>query len=235
MKRCLIECLAGLILCSVVSSSLQADDAPLQILVITDGCCHDYAYQTESMQKAFKRADVAAEWTVVAEGGKGTQAEIKFYDDPDWAKGFDVVIHNECFANTDNPEYIRKITDAHKAGVNAVVIHCAMHTYRAAKIDDWREFLGVTSRRHEHKAEYPVRVVAEKHPVMQGFPADWKTPKDELYVIEKVWPKTKGWPHRSARSPANCTRCCGRISTARLACSGRPTGTPTRRLRIPCS
>jgi type 1 glutamine amidotransferase len=190
MKRCLIECLAGLLLCSLVCSSLQAEDAPLQILVITDGCCHDYGYQTESMQKALKRADVAAEWTIVAEGGKGTQAEIKFYDDPDWAKGFDVVIHNECFANTDNPEYIRKITDAHKAGVNAVVIHCAMHTYRAAKIDDWREFLGVTSRRHEHKAEYLVRVVAEKHPVMQGFPADWKTPKDELYVIEKVWPKT---------------------------------------------
>jgi len=176
---------------SISSPVHSAEDAPIRILVITEGCCHDYPYQTESMQKALKRAGVAADWTVVSDGGKGTQAEIKFYDDPDWAKGFDVVIHNECFANTDNREYIRKITAAHKAGVNAVVIHCAMHTYRAAKIDDWREFLGVTSRRHEHKAEYPVRVVAEDHAIMQGFPADWKTPKDELYVIEKVWPKTK--------------------------------------------
>lgn len=173
------------------SSAASADDAPLKILVITSGCCHDYPFQTESMQKALKARNVAADWTVIAEGGKSTKAEIAFYDDPNWAKGFDVVIHNECFANTDNPDYIKKITAAHKAGVNAVVIHCAMHTYRAAKIDDWREFLGVTSRRHEHRAEYPVKVVAEKHPIMEGFPADWKTPKDELYVIEKVWPKTK--------------------------------------------
>lgn len=182
------QCFA--LLLALAPCALQAEDGPLQILVITEGCCHDYGYQTESMQKALKARDVAAEWTVISEGGRGTQAEIAFYDDPDWAKGFDVVIHNECFANTDNPDYIRKITSAHKAGVNAVVIHCAMHTYRAAKIDDWREFLGVTSRRHEHKAEYPVRIVAKDHPVMDGFPKDWKTPKDELYVIEKVWPKT---------------------------------------------
>ena len=190
MKSGVLTTLAVAFLLSF-SDAATADDAPLKILVITDGCCHNYPLQTESMQKALKARDVAAEWTVIAEGGRGTKAEIAFYDDPDWAKGFDVVIHNECFANTDNPDYIRKITAAHKAGVNAVVIHCAMHTYRAAKIDDWREFLGVTSRRHEHKAEYPVKVVAEDHPVMKDFPADWTTPKDELYVIEKVWPKTK--------------------------------------------
>ncbi|NIP94151.1 MAG: ThuA domain-containing protein, partial [Akkermansiaceae bacterium] len=25
------------------------------------------------------------------------------------------------------------------------------------------------------------------HPVMKGFPAEWKSPKGELYRIEKVW------------------------------------------------
>ena len=64
-----------------------------------------------------------------------------------------------------------------------------MHTYRSAVIDDWRELLGVTSKRHEHKAEYPVKVEKADHPVMIGFPTDWVTPKDELYVIEKLWPK----------------------------------------------
>ena len=190
MKRGVLTILSALCLFSV-SNTASAEEAPLKILVITEGCCHDYGYQTESMMKALEERKVAAEWKVVSDGGKGTSAEIAFYDDPDWAKGFDVVIHNECFANTSNPDYIRKITAAHKAGVNAVVIHCAMHTYRAAKIDDWREFLGVTSRRHEHKSEYAVKVVAEDHAVMKGFPTDWKTPKDELYVIEKVWPKTK--------------------------------------------
>ncbi|MEO1999129.1 MAG: ThuA domain-containing protein [Planctomycetaceae bacterium] len=181
--------LVAVVWMSSLSVSAQ-DTPPIRILVITEGCCHDYGYQTKSMKQALADRKVAAEWTVVSEGGRGTTAEIDFYDDPRWAAGFDVVIHNECFANTDNPEYIRKITAAHKAGVNAVVIHCAMHTYRKASIDDWREFLGVTSRRHEHKSEYPVRVMAKDHPITKGIPVGWKTPKDELYVIEKVWPKT---------------------------------------------
>ena len=181
--------LVAVVWMSSLSVSAQ-DTPPIRILVITAGCCHDYGYQTKAIKQALADRKVAAKWTVVSEGGRGTSAEIDFYDNPRWAAGFDVVIHNECFANTDNSEYIRKITAAHKAGVNAVVIHCAMHTYRKASIDDWREFLGVTSRRHEHKSEYPVRVTAKDHPITKGIPAGWKTPKDELYVIEKVWPQT---------------------------------------------
>lgn len=163
-------------------------DDKVKILLITGGCCHDYEYQTAKIKEAFATQKVPVEWKVIDDGGKGTKAQIKLYDDPDWAKGFDVVIHNECFANTTSPEYIRKITESHKSGVNAVVIHCAMHTYRASKVDDWREFLGVTSRRHDHQSNYPVKVVAPEHPVMQGFPKDWVTPKDELYIIETLWP-----------------------------------------------
>ncbi|TWU04374.1 ThuA domain-containing protein [Stieleria varia] len=163
---------------------------PLSLLLITSGCCHDYDFQTKSMQLAFEKQGVEANWTVVNEGGTGTKAEIEFYNNPDWAKGFDVVIHNECFAGTTNPEYIRKVTSPHHAGVNAVVIHCAMHTYRDATIDDWREFLGVTSRRHEHQSNYEIKVVAADHPIMKSFPDGHKTAKDELYVIEKTWPNT---------------------------------------------
>ena len=127
--------------CGVATTALlglaAAEETPLKALIITGGCCHDYSYQTESIQKALKDRNVAVEWTVVNEGGKGTEAQIDLYNDPNWAKGYDVVIHNECFANTDDPDYVRSITAAHKAGVNAVVVHCAMHTYRKATIDDW--------------------------------------------------------------------------------------------------
>lgn len=164
---------------------------PVKIMLITGGCCHNYTFQTEAMQNAFKEHKVDVQWKVVNEGGTGTQAEIDLYQNKDWAKGYDVVIHNECFANTTSEDYIRRITTAHKEGVNAVVIHCAMHTYRASKIDDWREFLGVTSRRHDHQSEYPVKVVADDHPIMKGFPRDWITPKDELYIIETLWPNAK--------------------------------------------
>jgi type 1 glutamine amidotransferase len=183
--------LAALAVCLTLLHDVRADDKPIKVLLITGGCCHDYDFQTKAMQKALKDQGIAAEWKVVNEGGKGTTAEIPLYENPEWAYGYDVVVHNECFANTSDPAYIRKITGPHKAGVNAVVIHCAMHTYRSADIDDWREFLGVTSKRHDHQANYPVKVVAKDHPIMKDFPNDYKSAKDELYIIEKVWPNTE--------------------------------------------
>jgi len=163
---------------------------PVRALLITGGCCHDYPTQAKLLTEAAS-AIAPVEWTIVNEGGRGTRAMIPLYDHADWAKPYDVIVHNECFADTADADYIRKITTAHKAGKPAVVIHCAMHTYRAATIDDWREFLGVTSRRHDHQSEYPVRAIAGNHPALRGFPAQWKSPRDELYVIEKLWPRAK--------------------------------------------
>jgi uncharacterized protein len=173
---------------SLVASVGRADDSSLKILLVTGGCCHDYDFQSKAMQLAFEDRNVKAVWTVVNDGGNGTDAQIDLYNNPNWAEGFDVVIHNECFAKTSDPQYIQKITGPHRAGVNAVVIHCAMHTYRDAKIDDWREFLGVTSRRHDHQSRYPITNVAPDHPVMAGYPESHLSAKDELYIIEKLWP-----------------------------------------------
>lgn len=191
----LTTALCGLLTLAILSTPAQSDDSQpatgsVNILLITGGCCHDYDFQTKSMQLAMKQRDVKAKWTVVNDGGKGTEAMIDLYENPNWAEGFDVVIHNECFANTTNEDYIKRITKAHHAGANAVVIHCAMHTYRSAKIDDWREFLGVTSRRHDHQSNYPVKVTKADHPIMNKFPAEYSSAKDELYIIEKVWPNT---------------------------------------------
>ena len=164
-----------------------AADRPVRALLITGGGFHNYPFQAQALTNAIGRKAPVI-WTIMNEGGGGTRAEIALYNDPDWAKAYDIIIHNECFADTDNPEYVRKITAAHRAGKPAVVIHCAMHTYRAAKFDDWREFLGVTSRYHEEQGHYPVKPVATTHPIMKGFPTNWVTPMDELYVIEKLWP-----------------------------------------------
>ncbi|MFK7735544.1 MAG: ThuA domain-containing protein [Pirellulaceae bacterium] len=173
-------------LCTISATTVIAEQ--VNIMLITGGCCHDYQFQTEKLKEAFEAQEIDVKWTVVNEGGSGTTAQIDLYEDPDWAKGQDVVIHNECFANTKDEAYIKKITKAHEAGTNAVVIHCAMHTYRASRVDDWRKFLGVTSRKHDHQSNYPVKVVEPEHPIMKDFPSDWVTPKDELYVIETVWP-----------------------------------------------
>ena len=175
-----------------IQTGFAADKkTPLRaLLMITGGCCHNYIFQSQALiDGVAKHAKV--NWTVINEGGKGTKAMIPLYKNPNWAKGYDVVVHNECFANTSDKEYVQSITKAHEAGVPAVVIHCAMHTYRASSFDDWRKFLGVTSKRHEHKSEYPVKKVMAKHPILKDMPNDWKTPKDELYVVEKLWPNAK--------------------------------------------
>ena len=184
--------LAVATLASGVFSTAIADNhdeaTPLKVLVVTGGCYHNYEYQTAQMTKEVG-AKLDITWTVKLEDcGDSNARQISLYDDPDWAKPYDVVVHNECFADTTDPEYIRKITTAHKAGVPAVVVHCAMHTYRDAKIDDWREFLGVTSYYHEHQSRYPVHLMTGDHPVIKDFPTDWVTERDELYVIDKVWP-----------------------------------------------
>jgi type 1 glutamine amidotransferase len=184
--------LLGLVLFHATGLAARAagSDAPLRVLLVTGGCCHNYAFQTQALREAVAR-HARVDWTVVNEGGTGTRAEIALYNQPDWAKGYDVVVHNECFADTKSADYVRKITRAHHAGVPAVVIHCAMHTYRAADFDDWREFLGVTSRRHDHQSRYPVRKLQAEHPILAGMPDTWITPMDELYIIEKVWPRTQ--------------------------------------------
>lgn len=181
--------LAAALLPSTAAEKLYAGK-PLRLLLITGGCCHNYAFQSQAMKDGVG-ARVDSEWKIVNEGGTGTRGQIALYDQPDWAKPYDVVIHNECFADTNDPEYIRKIVAAHRAGTPAVVVHCAMHTYRAAAVDDWREFLGVTSLHHEHQSKYPVKVVATDHPAMRGFTATWTTPMDELYIIKKLWPGAK--------------------------------------------
>ncbi len=163
---------------------------PLQALLITGGCCHNYKLQSESLTNAVAKLG-PVEWKIIHEGGSGTSAMLPFYDDPNWAKGFDVVVHNECFADTTDTNYIQKITSAHHAGVPAVVIHCAMHTYRATDADDWREFLGVTSQRHDHQSRYAVMKEEPVHTIMKGVPDGWKTPMDELYVIDKLWPNAR--------------------------------------------
>jgi type 1 glutamine amidotransferase len=161
----------------------------INALIVSGGCCHDYAGEAKVMMDAIGKA-LPVDWTVVVQGGRGTRGSMPVYASPDWAKRFDIVIHNECLADVDDPAYIRQITAAHRNGPPALVIHCAMHSYRAATIDDWREFLGVTSRQHTRPFNIPVKIAAKDHSAMKGFKEDWVTPIDELYVIEKIGPHT---------------------------------------------
>ncbi len=165
---------------------------PLRALYITGGCCHDYNREKVIISEGVKaRANV--EWTIVQEEGAGEKHKdirASLYQNPDWAKGYDVVVHNECFAADTDPEYIGKVLAPHRAGLPAVVLHCTMHTFRDFKPDDFREFLGVKSTHHGPQHPLDVKVVRPLHPVMKGFPPDWKTGNEELYAIDRVFTNT---------------------------------------------
>jgi type 1 glutamine amidotransferase len=162
---------------------------PLRALMITGGCCHDYTAQKKILSEGISaRANIT--WTIVHEGDSdGKDHKFSIYEKPDWAKGFDVVVHNECSGGVTNVDWVEHIAKAHFDGVPAVVLHCSIHSYRNSTTDEWRKLLGVSSYRHQPQRKFEVVAVKSDHPVMKGFPATWSdTAADELYEIRKVWP-----------------------------------------------
>ncbi len=168
---------------------IRAEDPPkpLRALMVAGGCCHDYEKQ-KTIISAGVSARANVEWTIVHEGGDSREHKVSIYANPDWAKGYDVIVHNECFGKVEDVAFVENIARPHFEGVPAVMMHCSTHSYRAAKTDEWRQAIGQTSMSHEGNRDLEVKVVATEHPVMKGFPNPWLDPKDELYKNEKIWP-----------------------------------------------
>jgi type 1 glutamine amidotransferase len=190
---------ASLMLLAVLSASAFSDEKvkPIKALLITGGCCHDYSNQKMIITEGTS-ARAHIEWVVVQQGGSTTNTKIPVYEDPEWAKKFDIIVHNECFADIPDPAWTERILKPHREGIPAVVIHCAMHCYRD-KTGEWFKFVGVTS--HRHGAHYPFDVInLEKNdPIMKGFPDKWATPKGELYQIEKIGEFCKPLAHARSK------------------------------------
>lgn len=159
---------------------------PLKALLLTGGCCHDYTNQKRIISEGVSaRANV--QWTLVQDPNNGTRGSGILYSNENWAAGYDIVVHHECYADDADPAYIEKALKPHRDGVPAVVFHCQMHTFRALKTNSYREFLGLSSFGHGPQQPLDVKVLQPEHPVMKGFPDGWKTGNEELYVSAKVW------------------------------------------------
>jgi type 1 glutamine amidotransferase len=161
---------------------------PIHALLIAGGCCHDYATQKKLLTEGISaRANVT--WDIVLEGAGTRNHRMSVYDKPDWSKGYDVIVHDECFGDVTNVDFIEHIAKAHFDGLPAVMIHCAIHSYRHSTTDEWRKLLGVSSFYHDTARKFEVRTLHPEHPIMQGFPSLWQDPApDELYRMAKLWP-----------------------------------------------
>ena len=192
MKRLLTALLA---LTALVSAPAAAPK-PLRALVIAGGCCHDYALQHVILKEGLEaRAHIEVE--TIHSPDRSTKAKFEKYEKPDWAKGYDVIIHDECSADVKDLDYVNNILAAHKAGVAAVNLHCAMHSYRVGQFREpvqpgspdalWFDLLGLQSTGHGPQAPIAITVINQTHPVMQGL-ADWTTVNEELYNNIRVFP-----------------------------------------------
>jgi type 1 glutamine amidotransferase len=169
----------------------QAAETPktLHVLLVAGGCCHDYATQTLLLKEGIE-ARLKARVEVVHNPDKTTKATFGIYNSADWAKGYDVVIHDECSADVTDPAYVKRILDAHRNGVPAVNLHCAMHSYRWGNFREpvapgadnagWYEMLGLQSTGHGPQSPIEISYVDAAHPIATGL-AGWTTVNEELY------------------------------------------------------
>lgn len=159
------------------AASLHAETKPLKALLVAGGCCHDYAKQHELLFKGIQaRANVQVD--VVWTDDKSVTPPLPLYDNPDWAKGYDVIIHDECAAGIKDLAVLKRILDAHQT-VPAVHLHCAMHSFRAGS-DAWFKHLGIQSSSHGPQEPIEITYVDKEHPITKPL-SDWTTIKEELY------------------------------------------------------
>ena len=185
--RLILASLAGF---AAFGSPLQAESAkPLRVLLVTGGCCHDYEKQHLILAEGLSaRANV--EVTFAHNPDKTTKCSFDLYKNKDWAKPFDVVIHDECSADVTDPEYVGNIIAAHRNGTPAVNLHCAMHCYRwgnfkepvapGADNSHWYEMLGLQSTGHGPQAPIALDFIDKESPIVKGM-ANWTTINEELY------------------------------------------------------
>ena len=159
------------------AAALHAETKSLKALLIAGGCCHDYAKQHEILSKGIQaRANVQVD--VVWTDDKSTNPPLPVYDKVDWAKGYDIIIHDECAASMNNKETLTRILDAHKT-IPSIQLHCAMHSFRTGE-DRWFKRLGLQSNSHGPQEPIAITFVDKEHPITKTL-ADWTTIKEELY------------------------------------------------------
>jgi type 1 glutamine amidotransferase len=162
----------------------RADDAktPIHALFICGGCCHEYDKQKDIITKGISaRADV--EWTIAYDPVTTTKHLNPVYDNPDWSKGYDVVVHDECSSDVTDLAAIDRILKPHREGLPAVVIHCGMHCYRSEtfpNVTPWFEFTGMQSTGHGRMLPIKIHFTDNASRLTKGL-KDWSTVPEELY------------------------------------------------------
>ena len=171
------------------SNLLAADVKPLKVLLITGGCCHDYAKQKDILKKGIEER-INAEVTQIHTDNNSTKPPLAILGNPDYAKGFDVIIHDECAADIKDVETVKGVLKPHMDGIPGVNLHCAMHCYRVGNPGTpqkagtpealWFDYLGLQSSAHGAQEPIAISYTAKDSPITKSL-ENWTTIKEELY------------------------------------------------------
>lgn len=172
------------------SGLAHPDDAgprPIKALLIAGGCCHDYEAQHKILSEGIQaRANIRVDAYVSL--SKSPNPPLPLYDDPNWAAGYDLIIHDECAAANRDSNVVENVLNVHKT-IPAVHLHCAMHSFRGSNNTDWCKHIGLKSTRHGPHLPVSVEVVDQAHPIVKNL-SDWTTGKEELYNNEELFSAT---------------------------------------------
>ena len=182
---------------------LTAAPKPLRVLLITGGCCHDYAQQKDILKKGLEaRANVVVDQ--IHSSDTSTHPPLVILGNADYAKGYDLVIHDECGADISNPSQVQDILKPHRDGIPAVNLHCAMHSYRIGNPNDpvtpgtphgyWFDYLGVQSSGHGPQEPIAIEFTDKAGMLNKGL-SDWTTIPEELYNNVHIFDSAKPVAH----------------------------------------
>jgi type 1 glutamine amidotransferase len=177
--------LVGFAILGGFSGSLPAQTSPrpVRALLVIGGCFHDYGKQRTVLTEGISaRANV--QWAIAYDPDTTCKHMNPAYKSADWAKGFDVVVHDECSSDVTELDVINRILEPHRQGLPAVVLHCGMHSYRSAgypkKTTPWFEFTGLASTGHGPQNPISLNFLDKDNPITKGQSA-WTTINEELY------------------------------------------------------
>src|SRR5271169_6781265 len=108
MIRLKTSFLAVVAVCLLGGSVRAEDDKPIRALLVIGGCCHDYGKQKDILTKGISQR-INIEWTVAYDPDTTTKHLNPVYKNADWAKGFDVIVHDECSSDVNDLETVNGI------------------------------------------------------------------------------------------------------------------------------
>ena len=206
---------SALLIAIALPLQAQKSPKPRKALLITGGCCHSYATQKNVIKKGLEaRANVVVDQVHTDDSSNNPPPSI--YGNPNYAKGYDVVIHDECAAGMADLSILNGVLAPHRNGIPGVNLHCAMHSYRVGNhrmpaetgTNDnlWFDYLGIQSSGHGPKESIAISFTNTEHPITKTL-EDWATIEEELYNNVQVFPTAKalakGFQFQPKRSAKN--------------------------------